>query len=82
MEDALITLPTLRLDVTERLEGPSNVLQVTHQILDNNEGATHKATAQSGFYTHQGLDGRTFSDRPGALTPDYPPPSTDSFRRA
>jgi hypothetical protein len=63
MEDALIALPTLCLDVTELLERPSNVLQVADQILDNNEGVTHKATAQSGFYTHQGLDGRTSSDR-------------------
>jgi hypothetical protein len=56
MEDALIALPTPCLDVTELLEGPSNVLQATDQILDNNEGLTHKATAQTGFYTHRGLD--------------------------
>jgi hypothetical protein len=30
---------------------------------------------RNSLYTHRGLDGRTSSDRPGALTPDTSPPS-------
>ncbi len=44
------------------------------QTLDDPEDLTHKTTAQSGFYTHRGLDGQASSIRPGALTPDTPPP--------
>src|ERR671911_1286338 len=36
---------------------------------------THKTTAQTGFYTHRGLDGQASSIRAGVLTPDTPPRS-------
>ena len=75
MEYALIPLPTLCQDVPEFLEGPSSVLEVTDQILDDYEDVAHKTTAQTGFHTHRGLDGQASSIRPGALTPDTPPPS-------
>src|SRR5215207_1893235 len=57
------------------LKATSNVFVAEGQALDDLEDLTHKMTAQTGFYTHRGLDRRTSSDRPGALTPDIPPRS-------
>src|SRR5215217_5135002 len=36
---------------------------------------TEETTAQTAFYTHRGLDGRTPSIRPGGSTPATPPRS-------
>jgi len=74
MEDALIPLPTPCQEVPELLEGPSNVLQATDQVLDDNEGIAHRTTAQTVFYTHRGLDGRSFDIRPGAKLLPTPTP--------
>jgi hypothetical protein len=54
------------------LKAALNVFVAEVQSLDDPRDLTEETTAQTGFYTHRGLDGRTSSDRPGALTPDYP----------
>jgi hypothetical protein len=40
------------------------------RTVDGPEDLTDKTTAQTGFYTHRGLDSQASSIRPGALTPD------------
>ena len=39
------------------------------------KGPNQADNAQTGFYTHRGLDEQASSIRPGALTPDPPPRS-------
>ena len=57
------------------LKAALNGLVAERQTLDDPRDLTEQTTAQSGFYTHRGLDGQTSSIRPGALTPDTPPRS-------
>jgi hypothetical protein len=77
--DLIFLEPTIPLPIPPQmfhslLKGALNALVAEERALDCPEGLTHKTTAQSGFYTHRDLDGRTSSDRPGALTSDPPPP--------
>ena len=58
------------------LKAALNVLVAEGQTLDDPRGPTEKTTAQSGFYTHRGLDDQSSSIRPGVLTPDAPPPGS------
>jgi hypothetical protein len=57
------------------LKAALNVFVAEVQTLDDPEDLTGETFAQTGFYTHRGLDDRTSSDRPGVLTPDTPPRS-------
>ena len=51
------------------------------RVLDGPEALTGETTAQIGLRTPMpGQPGSSY--RPGVRTPDYPPPSTDSFRRS
>jgi hypothetical protein len=50
-----------------------NVFAAEGQILDDPRDLTQQTTAQTGFYTHRGLDDQASSIRAGALTPDTPP---------
>jgi hypothetical protein len=50
------------------------VVVADEQTLDDPRDLTEERTAQTGFYTHRGLDGWTSSDRPGVLTPATPSP--------
>jgi hypothetical protein len=56
-----------------RLKAALNVFVVEGQILDDPRDLTEETTAQSGFYTHRGLDDQASSIRPGVLTPDTLP---------
>jgi hypothetical protein len=60
------------------LKAALNVFVAERQTLDDPRDLTEQTTAQSGFYTHRGQDSRTSSIRPGALTPDTPPPVASS----
>ena len=51
-----------------------NALVADYRAVDGPEDLACKTTAQTGFYTRRGLDGRPSSIRPGALTPDAPLP--------
>jgi hypothetical protein len=51
-----------------------NALVDDERTLYDPEGLAHKTTAQTGFYTHRGLDEQASFIRPGALTPDTPSP--------
>jgi hypothetical protein len=55
------------------LKTPLNVFGVEGQTLDDPRGLTEESTAQTGFYTHRGLDEQASSIRPGVFTPDTPP---------
>jgi hypothetical protein len=57
-----------------------NVVVAEVQTLDDPRDLTEQLTAQTGFYTHRGLDDRTSSDRPGVESPATPPPA-GTFRR-
>jgi hypothetical protein len=52
------------------LKAALNVFVAEGQALDGPEDPTDKTTAQTGFYTHRGLDEQASSIRPGVLTPD------------
>ena len=56
------------------LKAALNVFVAEGQTLDDPRDLTDKTTAQTGFYTHRGLDGQASSIRPGVLTPDTPSP--------
>jgi|SRR5215211_1622124 hypothetical protein len=62
-------------DVPRLLKAVSNVFVAVEQHLDGLGDLTHKATAQTCFYTHRGLDGQPFGKQPGTRTPDTPSPS-------
>jgi hypothetical protein len=49
------------------LKAASNVFVAEGQTLDDPRDLTHKTTAQTGFYTHRGLDGQASSTRPGGV---------------
>jgi hypothetical protein len=49
------------------LKAALSALVADERTLNDPTDLTGKTTAQSGFYTHRGLDGRTSSDRPGGL---------------
>ena len=51
-----------------------NALVADERTVDGPEDLTGKTTAQTGFYTHRGLDEQASSIRPGAITPDTPSP--------
>jgi hypothetical protein len=53
----------------------SNLSVAAAKTLDYPRDLTGKTTAQTGFYTHRGLDEQASSIRPGALTLDTPPRS-------
>jgi hypothetical protein len=57
------------------LKAALNVFVAEGQTLDDPRDLTEETTAQSGFYTHPGLDEQASSIRPGVLTPDTPPRS-------
>jgi hypothetical protein len=59
----------------ELLKGALNALVAEGQTLDDPRDLTEQTTAQTGFYTHRGLDEQASYIRPGALTPDTPPRS-------
>jgi hypothetical protein len=63
---------------TRRSIAPQSRLECSfsrRRTLDAPEDLTHRTTAQTGFYTHRGLDEQASSIRPGALTPATPPRS-------
>ena len=74
LNNPLIPLLILSPDVPEPFTAALNVFVAEEQALDGPEDLTGKTSAQSGFYTHRGLDGRTSTIRPGVLTPDIPSP--------
>ena len=47
-----------------------NALVADECTVDDPEDLTSETTAQTGFYTHRGLDEQASSIRPGVLTPD------------
>jgi hypothetical protein len=55
------------------LKAALNVFVADERTVYGPEDLTHKTTAQSGFYTHRGLDEQASSIRPGVLTPDTLP---------
>ena len=57
------------------LKAALNVFLVEGQTLDYPRDLTQETTAHTGFNSHPGLDEQAASNRPGALTPDTPPPS-------
>jgi len=63
---------------SELLNASLNVVVADERTVDGPEDLTHKTTAQTGFYTHRGLDEQASSIRPGASTPDPPPPVASS----
>ena len=52
------------------LKAALNVFVAEEQTLDDPRDLTEETTAQTGFYTHRGLDEQASSIRPGVLTPD------------
>jgi hypothetical protein len=61
--------------VPQLLKAALKVVVAHERTVDGPEDLTHKTTAQTGFYTHRGLDEQASSIRPGVLTPDTPPRS-------
>ena len=59
----------------QRLKAAFNALVADERTVDGPEDLTEETTAQTGFYTHRGLDEQASSIRPGVLTPDPPPRS-------
>ena len=55
------------------LKAALNVFIAEERALDGPEDLAHGATAQTGFYTHRGLDGRIFGKQP--------PPMKSCYRR-
>jgi hypothetical protein len=47
-----------------------NALVAEERTVDGAGDLTDKTTAQTGFYTHRGLDSQASSIRPGVFTPD------------
>jgi hypothetical protein len=74
-EESPAPLPTPNYDPFELLKAALNVFAAEVQTLDGPRDLTEETTAQTGFYTHRGLDEQASSIRPGALTPDTPPRS-------
>ena len=56
-----------------RLKAALNVFVAEEQTLDDPRDLTEQTAAQTGFYTHRGLDEQASSIRRRALTPDPPP---------
>jgi hypothetical protein len=57
------------------LKSALNIFVAEGQTLDDPRDLTEQTTAQTGFYTHRGLDKQASSIRPGVITPDTPPRS-------
>jgi hypothetical protein len=74
-EESQIPLPTLSHDVPGLPKGALNAFQTDERTVDGPEDLTEETMVQISLYTHRGQDGRTSSDRSGALTPDTPPRS-------
>jgi hypothetical protein len=54
------------------LKGALNAFVVDELRVDGPGDLTEETTAQTGFYTHQGLDHQASSIRPGFVTPAHP----------
>jgi hypothetical protein len=63
------------------LKAASNDFVAERRTLDDPGNLTEVTTAQTGFYTHRGLDGAASTIKLGALTPDTPPPVASSRTR-
>jgi hypothetical protein len=75
LKNPLIPLPIPKPRVPQSFKAALKVVVAAERTLDGPEDLTTETAAQTGFYTHQGLDGQGSSIRPGALTPDTPSPS-------
>ena len=73
LNNPLIPLPS-PLCNPKLLKAALNVFEAEGQTLEDPRDLTEETTAQTGFYTHRGLDEQASSIRPGALTPDPLPP--------
>jgi hypothetical protein len=77
-EESQIPLPTLSHDVPGLPKGALNAFQADKRLVESPEDLTDKTTAQTGFYTHRGLEEQASAIRPEVLTPDTPPPVSSS----
>ena len=60
----LISLPTSTPGAPEFFKAALSVVVAEDRALDDPRDLTEQTTAQTGFYTHRGLDSRTFGNRP------------------
>ena len=80
LNNPLIPLPS-PLCNPKLLKAALNVFEAEGQTLEDPRDLTEETTAQTGFYTHRGLDEQASSIRAGVLTPATPPRSRPQEHR-